>query len=291
MPIVLLLFLLCCDAVTLTVQTQYGAVQGRVLGNNVARAWLGVPFAASTAGANRFTAPKAPQSWTDVRDATVYGPGCPQQCNLPSGLCPETQSEDCLHVDVYAPMATSATPRPVLVFIYGGAFVQGTNGCSAYDARNLANGANAIVVNLSYRLGVLGFLINANSDGNYGILDQRFALQWVQKNIASFGGDPDQVTLYGQSAGAMSVAYHLVDPASWGLFRRVMIQSNPLGMPMLTHSTGVIFTAVAAEAIGCDLNDVECFRNCVGDCLDKLLSAQTQGAGEQILHPFASFLT
>ncbi len=286
-----LLFCFLGAAAQLKVQTQYGAVQGRVLGQDVARAWLGIPFASTTAGANRFNPPQPPQSWSGVRDATEYGPGCPQQCSLPEGLCPATQSEDCLTVDVYAPMTTQTSLRPVLVFIYGGAFVQGTNGCRAYDARSLVNAQNAIVVTLSYRLGILGFLINANSNGNYGILDQRFALQWVQRNIANFGGDGSQVTLFGQSAGAMSVAYHLVDPASWGLFRRVMIQSNPLGMPMFTHSTGIIFTADVAEAIGCDVNDVECFRNCDGPCLDKILDAQTAGAGRQILHPFASFLT
>ena len=270
----------------LIVNTQYGMVQGRVLGAGVANGWLGVPFG----HAARFSAPQAPQSWSGVRSTISFGPGCPQHCVLPDGLCPESQSEDCLNLNIYAPTAPSSNRVPVLAFIYGGAFAMGVSGCKAYDARYLANATGAIVVTFNYRLGVLGFLISGSSNGNYGILDQRFALQWIQHNIANFGGDPSQVTLFGQSAGAMSTTFHLLDKASWGLYQRAIVQSNPLALPFLTKETGEIFTRKAAQAIGCDPDDLTCFANCRGACLETLLTAQDQGAGEQIWHPFASFL-
>ncbi len=288
--VVALLFVALAASQVLTVQTQQGAVRGRVLGKNVSRAWLGIPYGQDTGGANRFSPPKPSTSWSGVFSADRYGPGCPQHCVLPEGLCPETVSEDCLTLNVYAPLHTQAALRPVMVFIYGGAFAQGVSGCSGYDARYLVATTNTILVSMTYRVGVLGFLINANSNGNYGILDQRLALQWVQQNIAHFGGDPSQVTLFGQSAGAMSTAFHLTDKASWGLFQRVMIQSDPMSLPLLTHQTGIVFTADVAKAIGCDVNDVDCFRQCDGGCLDLLLDAQDKGAGLQVWHPFSTFL-
>ena len=292
-----MLTLLCLIVVAvaqedLIVQTEYGSVQGRYLGDNVAKAWLGIPFAADTSGENRFRPPVAPAVWNFTMDCTAWGSACPQHCVLPEGSCnPSNQTEDCLNLNVFMPIDASSNDQlPVMVFIPGGAYVQGTAGSFIYDARLLANRGNVIIVTINYRLGLLGFLINENSDGNYGIFDQRFALQWIQNNIAKFGGNPSRVTLFGQSAGAMSVAYHLLAEESWGLFNQVIIESNPLPLPFLNHKTGRIFTEKVAEVIGCDTDDVECFRQCTGSCLEQILDTQDAGAGIKIFHIFVAFL-
>jgi para-nitrobenzyl esterase len=165
----------------------------------------------------------------------------PQQATAPGSICPQggnrpNQAEDCLFLNVWRPADTSLTKLPVMVFIHGGAFVIGSGSSGLYDGAYLA-ADSVVVVTLNYRLGALGFLAtNAvggpQINGNFGLLDQRTALQWVQNNIAAFGGDPARVTIFGESAGAMSVGFHLFAmPTSKTLFRAAIMESNPMAFP------------------------------------------------------------
>lgn len=195
-------------------------------------AFLGIPFAAPPTGALRWKAPVAALPWTEPRAATAFGPSCPQ--NVPPGRDVET-SEDCLTLNVWTPNPDPTAALPVMVFVYGGSFVHGGTAAPVYGGANLAAVGPVVVVTLNYRIGALGFLAGLEAQqGNYGLLDQRLALEWVQDNIAAFGGDPRKVTLFGESAGAMSVGIHLGSPASRDLFRAAIMESNPYGIPYKT---------------------------------------------------------
>lgn len=184
------------------------------------------------ATAKRWQPPEG-YTWTGVDTATTAGPICPQ----PAEAGGPQQSEDCLFLNVWAPpSATPADTLPVMVFIHGGAFVTGAGSSPLYDGAYLAAVGNVVVVTLNYRLGPLGFLYLGKSygqgtTGNYGLLDQQQALTWVQTNISAFGGDPKKVTVFGESAGAMSVGLHLFSiPTSKTLFRAAIMESNPMGV-------------------------------------------------------------
>lgn len=200
-------------------------------------AFLGVPFAAPPTSDRRWRAPAPAAAWTGTRSAEAYAPSC-QQFIAPQGFGPWTSeyvvqgevSEDCLYLNVWAP-AARARKRPVLVWIHGGAFMSGSGSVPIYDGEALAR-KGIVVVTINYRIGGLGFLAHpeltreADGSGNFGLLDQIAALRWVRENIAAFGGDPDQVTIAGQSAGAMSVLYLMEAPAARGLFARAIAQSG-----------------------------------------------------------------
>ncbi|MGH9125223.1 MAG: carboxylesterase/lipase family protein [Acidimicrobiales bacterium] len=216
--------------------TTAGHVAGVVQGSTVA--WQGVPYGAPTSGERRFQPPEPPASWDGVRPATAFGFSAPQPMSalqvVEGGSFGEA-SEDCLYLNVYAPLdrPPEAPLRPVMVWIHGGAFVAGAGSSRWYDGSRFASGGEVVVVTLNYRLGALGFLDLASiagdrfeSSGVCGLLDQLAALRWVQDNIASFGGDPDRVTVFGESAGAMSIGAMLAMPAARGLFRQAILQSG-----------------------------------------------------------------
>jgi len=189
----------------------------------------GVPYARPPTGALRFRAPEPPVPWSGVRPALTPGPTAPQVLGLMRDLV--AQDEDCLQLNVWSPKLTGS--RPVLVFIHGGAFTSGACTHPMYDGGALARRGDVVVVSFNYRLGALGFAdLSAlgderfGADSNVGLRDQLAALRWVQAHIADFGGDPGQVTVFGQSAGAMSVAALLTSPASEGLFTRAIAQSG-----------------------------------------------------------------
>lgn len=195
------------------------------------RLFQGIPYAAAPVGALRWQPPVAPVPWTTVRDATKPGLRCIQDTRVDPDFGRPT-GEDCLNLNVWTPDAASpASPRPVLVWIHGGGFLNGSS--DIYNARRLAIRGNIVVVSINYRLGPLGFLAHpalaADRDqlGNYGLADQQAALRWVRDNIAAFGGNPAEVTIAGESAGAISVCDHLVAPESTGLFRGAIMQSGP----------------------------------------------------------------
>lgn len=209
------------------VQTATGAIRGVVTDDH--RLFAGIPYAAPPVGPLRWHPPEPAPTWDGVRDATRSGPRCMQDLQGDMELGRQTD-EDCLTLNVWTPRSGSLQPRPVMVWIHGGSFFNGSGG--VYDSRRLAARGDIIVVTINYRLGTLGFLAHPSLGspgqvGNYGLADQQAALRWVRDNIADFGGDPTKVTVAGESAGGMSVCDHLVAPDSRGLFGGAIIQSGP----------------------------------------------------------------
>lgn len=213
------------------VEAPAGAVRGEAAGElNVFR---GVPFAAPPVGALRWRPPAPLQPWAGVREARDFGPACLQPRPAPGGIyaseLPQL-SEDCLTLNIWAP--AQARAAPVMVWIHGGSLTTGSSRESMYDGAMLAR-QGVVVVSINYRLGVLGWLahpeLSAESpdgvSGNYGLLDQIAALEWVARNISAFGGDPTNVTVAGESAGALSVMYLMASPLARGLFHKAILQS------------------------------------------------------------------
>jgi para-nitrobenzyl esterase len=216
------------------VETTYGPVGGTDDGR--ARAWKGIRYAAPPVGDLRFRAPEPPKRWTEVADATTFGPACPQPPipNIPLDLG-APQSEDCLTLNIWASSDTEPGDRkPVMVWLHGGAYILGSGSQPLYDGRRLASSGDIVVVTVNYRLGALGFLdlssfntARRRFDSNIGLHDVLAALGWVRDNIAAFGGNPDKVTLFGESAGAGIVTTLLATPAAQGLFAGTIAQSSP----------------------------------------------------------------
>ena len=211
-------------------ETIYGPVRGADQGR--VTVWKGIRYAAAPLGELRFRAPEPPQRWSGVLDTTAFGPACPQPAipNVQLDLgAPE--GEDCLSLNVWASSNTRPGDRkPVLVWLHGGAYVLGAGSQPLYDGRRLA-GAGVIVVTVNYRIGAFGFLdlssFGSGFDSNIGLRDVLAALGWVRDNIAAFGGDPERVTLFGESAGAGIVTTLLAVPAAAGLFAGAIAQSSP----------------------------------------------------------------
>jgi para-nitrobenzyl esterase len=220
----------------LVVDTAQGQVRGFI--EHDTRKFLGVPFAAPPVGANRFRPPQPSAHWSETRNATSYGKSCLQHKEKGVVDPAFVLDEDCLYLNVYGPSTTAVPEKllPVMVWIYGGSFIHGTG--TFYDGSDLVHADThgpVLVVNFNYRLGPFGFMFsdalrNENAtfktSGLYGIQDQQAALRWVQQNIRSFGGDPDRVTLFGESAGAISLCVHLALPSSAGLFNRALSESG-----------------------------------------------------------------
>ncbi len=218
----------------LVVETTYGPVRGA--DEDGVKTWKGVRYAAAPSGDLRFRAPQPPARWTEVADATAFGPACPQPVfpNMPLDLG-APQGEDCLRLNVWASSDTRpGDAKPVMVWLHGGAYVLGSSSQVLYDGRRLVSHGDVIVVTVNYRLGVLGFLdlssfdtAGRRFDSNVGLRDVLAALGWVRDNIAAFGGDPHRVTLFGESAGAGIVTTLLASPAAQGLFAGAIAQSSP----------------------------------------------------------------
>ena len=235
------------------VATDLGKVHGQV--EDGVASWKGIPFAAPPTGELRWRMPQPAQAWTDVRDATAYRNDC-MQLPFPSDAAPlgTPPSEDCLYVNVWKPAGATGTAKlPVLVWIYGGGFVNGGSSPPTYSGAMLAK-QGVMVVSFNYRVGRFGTfahpaLTAADADkgllGNYGFMDQIAALRWVQRNIARFGGDPRQVTIMGESAGGMSVHALLTSPMTKGLFARAIILSGGdgtmKGSPAQAEQVGAAF--------------------------------------------------
>ena len=215
------------------VQTPKGTVEGKV--KDGVHQFRGIPYAAPPVGDLRFRPPQPAPAWTGTRDATRFGPQAPQavaQMEALFGVTPPVSSEDCLSLNVYTP-GPDAGRRPVLVWIHGGAFLTGSGSTPWYNGHSFAANHDVVVVTLNYRLGALGFLHlddiggdEYGGSGNLGVLDQVAALEWVRDNIEAFGGDPGNVTAFGESAGAMSVGTLLGMPAAKGLFVKAIPQSG-----------------------------------------------------------------
>ncbi|XP_041980324.1 esterase B1-like isoform X1 [Aricia agestis] len=214
----------------------------------------GIPYAKPPLGELRFTAPAPPSSWEGVRKATSHGKVCPQYDIFSGSLM--DGSEDCLYLNVYTPNVAPKTPLPVMVFIHGGGYKSGSGNDDYYGPDFLVK-ENVVLVTINYRLEALGFLCLDISEapGNAGMKDQVAALRWVQKNIASFGGDPSTVTIFGESAGGASTGYHVLSPMSKNLFKRAILMS---GVPICDWSLNYNPQRRAitlAKQLGCESED------------------------------------
>lgn len=244
--------------------------------------FLGIPYAAPPVGPLRWAPPQPHAAWTTPLDASSFGSRCAQ---TPSPFGEVSSSEDCLFLNVYTPHRKSVPDRdlrrkrPVMVWIHGGAFVTGSG--ENYDPSRLVGDGDVVVVTINYRLGHLGFLahpaLSAESpdgvSGNYGLLDQQLALQWVHDNIAAFGGSPKRVTIFGESAGGISVHSQLASPLAAGLFHRAIVQSGAIFLqPTLAaaETTG----EDRADAMGCSDQTAACLRAL---SVDDVLAAQPVG--------------
>src|SRR5258708_6625705 len=246
--------------------TAEGPVEG--VSKNGVTQFLGLPFAKPPVGALRWMPPQAPAKWTEVRKADKFGPTCAQVTALWPFAGPANSNEDCLYLNVFTPdglsKEKSGAKLPVLVWIHGGGYYDGES--NDYDATKLAIRGRMVVVTFNYRLNLFGFLAHPALDaeghafGNYGVMDMQAALRWVHANIASFGGDPGNVTLGGQSAGAGATAANVVSPGAKGLIHRAIYQSGgyqPFASRAFSEERGKKFAAAA----GCTTGDVaKCLR-------------------------------
>lgn len=205
--------------------TAAGAVRGRREG--ALTVFRGIPYAQPPVGEARFAAPRRVERWDGVREAFAFGPPPPQEPFGPEAPGSLPAGDDWLTVNVWTPDADPAARRPVMVWIYGGAYKFGSSDDPAYDGGRLSREGGIVVVTLNYRVDIEGFLRIEGAPANRGLLDQVAALEWVRENIAAFGGDPEQVTVFGESAGAGSIAALLAMPGARGLFRRAIAQSVP----------------------------------------------------------------
>lgn len=221
----------------LVVRLDSGLIRGAETA--AARTFTGIRYAVPPVGELRWKYPRPVRPWDGVADATEPGNLCPQQ-----GAFAEWAAEDCLFVDVTAPKRHTGEPLPVMVWLHGGGYTR--DGGSIYDAQRMASQGDVIVVTVNYRLGVFGYFGHPGlrGSGNFGFADQIAALRWTQRNAAAFGGDPGNVTLFGQSAGAMSACALLTSPASTGLFHKAILQS---GSCMLDWGKGIMFPSSPAQ--------------------------------------------
>ncbi len=243
------------------VVTSSGVIQGAA--DSSGTHWLGIPYAAAPVGALRYQPPQPPPCRSGVSPATQFGPKCPQ---LEDGTF--VGAEDCLQLNVWAPAAIGSEALPVLVFVHGGGHQNGStsqlqNGVAIYDGARLANTARAVVVTLNYRLGALGFLAHpalsaesTHGSGNYGMLDQIAALEWVKDHARAFGGDPSRVLVFGESAGAVSVCRLVASPLAAGLFGAAIMESGACVARSLADAEEI--GEEIAASIGC--TDATCLR-------------------------------
>jgi para-nitrobenzyl esterase len=245
----------------LVVRTASGAVRGAAAGNT--DEFLGIPYAAPPVGPLRWRPPQPPAPWRGIREATAYAPHCPQPASF-FGVA--STSENCLYLNVFRPAGVPDSRNlPVMVWIHGGALVVGES--DDYNpAALVAHGA--IVVTINYRIGLLGFLAHpalasypGGPSGNYGLMDQQAALRWVQRNIRNFGGDPRNVTLFGESAGGLSVLSQLVSPGARGLFSRAIVESGTYDLTQAPLAEAEAAGEAFATQAGCASQTAACLRS------------------------------
>ena len=277
-----------------TVKTTSGPVQGTV--QDGVLTFKAIPYGASTAGANRFLAPQLPKPWTDVRNATQFAPACPQPVmgGDGPGLAPElmeimamgatemTYDEDCLTLNVWS-QATDGAPRPVMVWFHGGGWTLGTANTAPYDGTRLARRGDVVIVSVNHRLGALGYLAlegvpgateaDVAHAGCAGALDMVASLQWVRDNIAAFGGDPGNVTIFGESGGGAKVSVLMAMPAAEGLFHKAIAQSGPM-IRAVTRDEAAATTKAIMEKLS-----VETLSELRSVAPDRLIAAQVEVLG------------
>jgi para-nitrobenzyl esterase len=268
------------DAAVPVVTTSRGAVRGSVT-DGISR-FAGIPYAAPPVGERRFRPPAPPEPWEGELDGTRFGPVCPQNPSMMDLLMGEevdVHAEDCLRLNVWTPDVSGSAP--VMVWIHGGGFEIGSGSSPLYSGASFARDG-VVLVSLNYRLGALGFLelggldTDYNGSANNGLLDQVMALQWVQREIAAFGGDANRVTIFGESAGSMSVSLLLTMPAARGLFHQAICQSGALNSPRTVEEAHVDTNEFLAEA---DLSSLD---ELLAAPVEQLLAAHAQIAAGRV---------
>ena len=244
-----------------TAATTSGPVRGLIA--NGMREFLGIPYAAPPVGKLRWRPPQAHARWKKPLNATAFGSSCPQVAGF---FGQESTNENCLFLNVFAPSTAKPSAKlPVMFWIHGGALISGEG--SDYNPVGLVK-QGVVVVTINYRLGLLGFLAHpalsaesgSHDSGDYGLMDQQFALKWVQKNIAHFGGNPKNVTIFGESAGGLSVRSQLVSPAAKGLFQKAIIESGSYAETVPTLAQAEAAGEASAKAMGCASQTAACLR-------------------------------
>lgn len=288
-----MLFTFLPTVISITVSTKYGDIEGFKVPypsapgpfKSVSK-FLGVPFAAPPTGEFRFKAPQPVKGWKSdtVKEAKRHGNICMQNKTNVANLLELFQvtdfslSEDCLYLDVYSPNVSLSLP--VMAYIHGGNYRSGTAITSQSDILALQG---VVVVIIQYRLGAFGFLTTGDSaaPGNFGMLDQVEALKWIRDNIVNFGGNPDKVTIFGESAGGSSVSLHLLSPVSKGLFHQVIAESGVDLSPFAIQrgSFGLRFAKELANKLSCPSND----HNAMVDCIRGKQAAEVQSAAEKMV--------
>jgi len=236
------------------ISTTCGPVRGTTVDG--IKGYLGIPYAAPPVGDLRWKPPVAPEPWREPREMTKFGHACPQsEIRLPPGI--EEMSEDCLTLNIWTPAKNESGLLPVMVFVHGGGFVGGAGTLPIYNVTRLAQ-KGVVLVTINYRLNVLGFLAHPaltaesahHSSGNYGIMDQVSALEWIQANIHLFGGNPENVTVFGHSAGGASVIALMASPLTEGLFHRAVVQSGGYPPTVLRHLSQSQYGLDSTETLG-----------------------------------------
>lgn len=232
-----------------------GRLAGKTLKSGVT-VFKGVPYASPPLGNLRWKAPEPMANWNGIRPAFDFGPRPMQKSNIMYEFRSKKISEDCLYLNIWSSSLASSSLKPVYVFIHGGSFVRGDGSQPAYDGESMAS-EGIVYVSINYRLGVFGFMAHpelskesGHGSGNYGLLDQVAALKWIKKNIASFGGDPNSITIGGESVGAQSVTAHMVSPLSKQLFNRVIAESGSI-----VDNRTVINSLARSESLGTEVSE------------------------------------
>uniref|UniRef100_A0A8C2B757 Carboxylic ester hydrolase n=1 Tax=Cyprinus carpio TaxID=7962 RepID=A0A8C2B757_CYPCA len=282
---------------TASVQTDSGPVvvlkHGSILGQymkvkgseKVVEQYLGIPFAQPPVGPLRLSAPSPVQGWEGIRNSTQHPFLCVQNLDWLSMMLksmmldftPPEVSEDCLYLNVYTPSQRSESDKlPVMVWIHGGSLLM--SGACAFDGSPLVAYENIVVVVIQYRLGILGYFSTGdrNAQGNWGFLDQIAALQWVQQNIESFGGDPQSVTIAGESAGGISASFLTLSPMTMGLFQRAIFQSGVANTPSHSIKDPLMFAKMVANVTECDFSSNEVLTKCIKELTEEQLINATK---------------
>ena len=254
------------------VNTIYGPIQGNV--SYSGRAFTSIPYASPPINELRWMPPLPPTNWTNIMETKSDPPGCIQYCALPNWACPTKISEDCLYLNVFTPPISNTSNHsgyPVMLFFHGGGYSQGYGGGWLYNGTNLAFTTDTIIVSANYRLGPLGWLYDDlyNIKGNQGYFDSLFALKWVKSNIAAFGGNPDQITIFGESAGSSTVSTMICDPTLFksNLFQNAIMESGGANVDIKSIADWNTYSVAFYHNLGCDdsQSQKECIYNATSD--------------------------